>query len=137
MKKTVLVLCVGFLLFAGSGCTTSTLKWTPPVPEERSSSGSEVVWNLEAVNNGIYLFYYIPVFCGSTSRANRGDYRFFRHLINERHAYRLLNGNLKKLKADDVEDVTVSYASNGWTGLGIFWSRSFNAKAKAVKKSLK
>lgn len=137
MKKKFTVLCAGILLLFSSGCATSTLKWYPAVPGEKSSSGAQVVWNLEAVNNGIYLFYYIPFFCGSTSRANRGDYRFFRDLVNERHAYRLLQGRLKQLKADDVEDVSVTYASNGWAGLGIFWSRSFNAKGKAVKKSRK
>ena len=137
MRKILPLFCAGALLFFSCGCTTSTLKWTPPVAGEKSAAGSEVVWNLEAVNHGIYLFYCIPFFCGSTSRPNRGDYRFFSHLVNERHAYRMLHGSLKKLKADTVEDVTVSCSSNGWVGLGIFWSRSFNAKGKAVKKKRK
>lgn len=137
MKKRVSFLCAAILLLTCSGCTTSTLKWRAPAPGEKSSSGSAVVWNLEAVNNGVYLFYYLPVFSGSSSRPNRGDYKFFRHRINERHALRLLQVNLKKLKADSLEDVTVSYNSNGWIGLGIFWSRSFNAQGKAVKKNRK
>ena len=41
------------------------------------------------------------------------------------------------LKADAVEDVSVIYKSNGWCGLGIFWSRSFMARGKAVKKTEK
>ena len=137
MKKLSALLCAGLLLLVCSGCTTSTLKWTPPAVGEKSSSGAEVVWHLEAVNHGIYLFYYIPVFCGATSRPNRGDYRFFRHLVNERNAYRMLQDNLGRLKAERLEDVSVSFASDGWAGLGIFWSRNFNAKGKAVKKKQK
>ena len=137
MKTKLTVLCAGLLLLLSSGCTTSTLKWRPPAAGEKSASGAEVVWNLEADNHGIYLFYYIPLFCGSTSRPNRGDYRFFSDLVNERQAYRMLQGSLKRLKADRVEDVTVSFMSSGWAGLGIFWSRNFYAEGKAVKKKRK
>jgi hypothetical protein len=126
---------VAALLLLGTGCATSTLKWEKPLPGEKSSSGNKVVWHLEGVSNGIYLFYYIPIVCGHSKRPNRFDYQFFLHWINEKHALRLLNSKLKPLKADAVEDVAVNYKSNGWVGLGIFWSRSFMARGKAVKKS--
>ena len=125
------------LLLSVTGCATSTLKWELPQPGEKSSSGSKVVWHLEGVSNGIYLFYYIPIVCGHSKRPNRFDYQFFLHWINEKHALRLLNSKLKPLKADAVEDVSVIYKSNGWCGLGIFWSRSFMARGKAVKKTEK
>lgn len=134
MKK-LLPVFFGCLLLVCSGCTTSTLSWTPAQKGEKSSSGKEVLWHLEGVNNGIYLFYYIPVVCGRTSRPNRGDYQFFRHWVNEKHALRLLHSKLIPLKAQSVEDITVKYRASGWAGLGIFWSRSFMARGKAVKKS--
>ncbi|MBO5792430.1 MAG: hypothetical protein J6S54_08155 [Lentisphaeria bacterium] len=136
MKKNLFAVIISVLIL-GSGCATSTLKWIPAQPGEKSSSGNKVVWDLEAVNNGIYLFYCIPIVCGHTWRPNRFDYQFFLHWINEKHALRLLNCRNKALKVDDVEDVAVVYKSNGWPGLGIIWSRSFMARGKAVKKSQK
>ena len=136
MKKSFFAAIISVLIL-GSGCATSTLKWTPARPGEKSDAGNKVVWNLEAVNNGISLFYDIPIVCGHTRSPNRFDYQFFLHWINEKHALRLLNSRNKPLKADKVEDVTVVYKSNGWPGLGIFWSRSFMARGKAVKKSQK
>lgn len=136
MKKSIIAVIASILLL-GSGCATSTLKWTPAAKGEKSSGGRKVLWDLEAVNNGIYLFYYIPIVCGSTRRPNRSDYQFFLHWINEKHAHRLLSSRLKPLKADAVDDVSVIFKSNGWPGLGIFWSRSFMARGKAVKKSQK
>jgi hypothetical protein len=136
MKKICCLAGALLMLFA-SGCATSTLKWTPAQPGEMSSEGNRVLWHLEGVNNGLYLFYYIPIVCGHTRRPNRFDYQFFLHWINEKHGYRLLESRLAPLRADGVEDVTVVCKSNGWPGLGIFWSRSFIAKGKAVKKSRK
>ena len=135
MKKFSLAAMMMLLLLAGPGCATSTLTWTPAEKGEKSSTGKKVLYHLEGVNNGIYLFYYIPIVCGHTKRPNRFDYQFFMHWINEKHALRLLHSKLKPLKADSVEDITVTYKSNGWPGLGIFWSRSFMTQGKAVKKS--
>lgn len=136
MKKTAPFLLI-LLLLCGSGCATSTLKWTAGNAGEKSSSGQQVLWHLEGVNNGLYLFYWIPVFCGDSRWPNRWDYEFFEHAVNEKHALRLLNCRLKQLKADTVEDVSITYRTNGWPGLGIFWTRSFIAKGKAVKKMKK
>lgn len=133
MKKICCLAGVLVLLFC-SGCATSTLKWIPAQPGEKSSVGNPVLWHLEGVSNGIYLFYYIPIVCGHSKRPNRFDYQFFLHWINEKHALRLLECRLKPLKADGTDDVSVVYKSNGWIGLGIFWSRSFLVKGKAVKK---
>jgi hypothetical protein len=137
MKRFFCMTAAVLLLAGSAGCATSSLKWRAARPGEKSSTGKEVLWDLEAVNNGVYLFYCIPIVCGHTKRPNRWDYQFFLHWINEKHALRLLNSRLKPLKADAVEDVSVVYRSNGWIGLGIFWSRSFMARGKAVKKSRK
>ena len=136
MKKKCCSAGAVLLLFC-TGCATSTLKWTPAEAGEKSSSGNTVLWHLEGVSNGVYLFYYIPIVCGHSNRPNRFDYQFFKHWINEKHALRLLHCKLKPLKADMVEDISVICNSNGWPGLGIFWSRSFMARGKAVKKMRK
>ena len=136
MKKTVFVF-FAVLLLLSSGCVTSSLRWQAPPPGTKTSYGTPVEWELEGVNNGIYLFYYIPIICGHVRRPNRFDYQLFKHWIDEKHAIQLLHSRLKPLKAKSVEDISVSYKANGWPGLGIFWSRSFAAKGKAVKKSRK
>lgn len=134
MKRSLLMSLLLILLLGSSGCATSSLKWSAAAPGDKSRSGKKVLWHLQGVNNGIYLFYYIPIVCGHTKRPNRWDYQFFLHWINEKHADRLLRSRLKQLRAADVEDVSVEFKSNGWCGLGIFWSRSFTAKGKAVGK---
>lgn len=134
MKKAFHILLL-FLLLATAGCSTSTLQWQPVKAGTTSKSGKKALWHLKGVNNGIYLFYYIPFFCGSPTRPNRWDYKFFRHCTGEKHAMILMNSKLKQLKADAVEDLKIKYNSNGWPGLGIIWSRSFYATGTAVKKN--
>ncbi|MBR2373957.1 MAG: hypothetical protein IKA87_06975 [Lentisphaeria bacterium] len=132
MRKVINFFLLLMLLIT-AGCTTSSLKWSPAGEGETSLSGKKAVWKLNAVNNGLYLFYYIPFFCGSPTRPNRWDYKFFRHCTGEKHALMLLNSKNRQLKADAVEDVKIKYNTNGWIGLGILWSRSFSASGIAVK----
>ncbi len=136
MKKGAVSFLAAVLLVCG-GCATSLLSWRPAEGTRCSSSGDRVLWDLQGSNKGFYLFYWITIFCGDSNRPNRSDYDVFRHRINEKHAYVLLRSRLKPLKADAVEDVSVTFQSNGWYGLGIVWVRSLSARGVAVKKAKK
>ncbi|MCI5778496.1 MAG: hypothetical protein MR051_01530 [Lentisphaeria bacterium] len=130
MKKSYLA-AVALLL---AGCAqTSTLQWTAPVPGQQSRSGAPVLWNLTAVNNGMYLFYFIPVWCGYNTRPNRHDYELGKHLLTEPEMRRMLDCHLQELKADRVEDVEFTESSSGALGLWIIWKRSMRATGVAVK----
>ena len=133
MKRGAVFFLAAVLLGCG-GCATSILTWRPVTETRYSSTGKRVLWDLQGSNKGFYLFYWIPVFCGDSNRPNRSDYDVFRHRINEKHAYVLLKSRLKPLKADAVDDVSVTYQNNGWYGLGIVWVRSLSARGVAVKK---
>lgn len=118
------------------GCVrTSTLEWSKPVPGAVSSSGKPVVWQLKARNCGLYLFNIIPIWSGKETRPNRKDYRIGRDLVNEWDMRRLLDSQLHKLGAEEVEDVQMNYYSSGAWGLWIFWKKSMVATGLAVKKS--
>lgn len=130
MKKSFLA-AIALLL---AGCAqTSTLHWTAPVPGQRSRSGTPVLWNLTAVNNGMYLFYFIPLWCGYNTRPNRHDYELGKHLLTEPEMRRMLDCHLQELKADRVEDVEFAESSSGALGLWIIWKRSMRATGVAVK----
>ena len=133
MKK-IRILFLAAVLFICGGCATSVLTWRPVKEKRFSSSGGRVLWDLQGSNRGIYLFYWIPIFCGDSNGPNRSDYDIFRHRINEKHAHILLYSRLRPLKADAVDDISVTYRANGWYGLGIFWIRSLSARGVAVKK---
>ena len=134
MKRGSLLFLAAVLLICG-GCATSLLTWRQVKEERFSSAGNRALWDLQGSNKGFYLFYWIPIFCGDSNCPNRSDYDLFRHRINEKHAYVLLRSRLKPLKADGVDDVSVTYQSNGWYGLGIVWVRSLSARGVAVKKA--
>lgn len=119
-----------------SGCAhTSTLTWTPGLPEQRTSSGKKVMWNLTGVNNGMYLFNCIPLWCGYPTRPNRHDYELFQHLLTVPEMRKLLDDKLKELGADAVEDIEISETSSGAIGLWIVWKRSMRATGCAVKNN--
>ena len=120
-----------------AGCVrTSTLNWYPPAPDQKSSSGNPVVYNLEAYNCGLYLFYFIPVWSGRPAYPNRKDYKSFAHFVNEEDTRRMMDIHLKKWGAEKVEDLSFS-TDNSWLwGLGILWRRSISAKGVAVKNPI-
>ena len=67
MKHWTFGLLLSALLLT-AGCNTSMIRSTPPLPGQASASGRAVVGNIEASNTGLYLFYWLPVWSGSTTR---------------------------------------------------------------------
>ena len=134
MKKYCQSVVFATLLLLGAGCVrTSTLEWVKPETETFSSSGKPVVYHLNARNCGLYLFNVIPIWSGKVDMPNRKDYELWEDMVNYWDMRRLLDRELKRLGADEVEDISMkSYSSGAW-GLWIFWKKSMTATGVAVK----
>ena len=117
-----------------AGCNTSLIRSTPPVPGQLSSSGRQVVGNIEASNTGEYLFYWLPVWSGSTPRPNRREYNMFSDRLHNRYMYPMLENRAKLLKGDGVEDIVSRESSSGWMTLWILWRRTRFLSAVAVDR---
>ena len=131
MKRYLSVALMALFL---AGCAhTSTLSWEPPVPGQKSSEGNPVVWNMSAENNGMFLFYYFPIWSGHPTSPNRFDYKLCQNKLTRANMRRLLECKLEPLKADRVEDVKITESSSGMAGLWIIWKRSVRGEGVAVK----
>lgn len=126
---------LGALLIIGcAGCShTSSLSWEAPAPGQRSSSGNEVLWNLTAVNRGMYLFNLIPLWSGYETRPNRHEYKIGQDMLTRPAMRRMMDVHLDKWDADKVEDIEISESSSGAFSLWIVWRRTMTATGVAVK----
>lgn len=136
MKRSVLFSAVAslVLLFADGCAHTSRLTWSPAEPGQKSGKGYPVLYNLRGINTGVYLFYFIPLWCGEPGHPNQMDYDTFCNYVRPRDADRLMRSYLHKLEADDIDDLRYQISSTGWMTLWIFWKRTITAQAVAVKK---
>ncbi len=116
-----------------SGCTTSSLIETPPVPGQVSSSGYPVAANFKAMNSGVFLFYFLPLWTGSPGRPDQRDYDLFLNQLRPKYARMMMDARLERLEADAVEDFRIRNSASGWWTLWIFWKRSFYASGVAVR----
>lgn len=134
MKKLIILSLLSSAIVLLNGCVrTSTLEWIKPEQQICSSSGKPVLWHLKARNCGLYLFNVIPIWSGKVNYPNRKDYELWQDMVNYWDMRRLLDRELKRLGADEVEDIKMnSYSSGAW-GLWIFWKKSMTATAVAVK----
>jgi hypothetical protein len=131
MKK---IICGALLLLFACGCAhTSALDWTKPAPNQVSKEGNPVMWNVYAVNRGMYLFNLIPLWSGYPSRPNRHEYLIGQHKLTRGQMRRMLELNLDKWGADRIEDVEISSSSSGAFSLWIIWRRTMQARGVAVK----
>ena len=131
MKNALSTIAAALILV---GCAqTSTLKWTKAEPGQRSSTGNPVLWNLTATNNGMFLFNWIPLWTGYSTRPNRHDYEILKNDMTVPETRRLLEDKLAELEADEVEDWKIEEKSVGAPGLWIVWMRTVRATGVAVK----
>lgn len=131
MKNVIFATAAALML---AGCAeTSTLAWTKAEPGQLSKSGNRVLWNLSAVNNGMFLFNCIPLWTGYSTRPNRHDYEILQNCMTVPETRRLLSDKVKQLGADRVEDWEIEETSTGAPGLWIVWMRTVRARGVAVK----
>lgn len=133
MKQLVFCLMLPALVLL-AGCNTSYIRSTPPLPGQVSGTGRTVVGNIEASNTGFYLFYWLPVVSGSTTRPNRREYNMFSDRLHNRYMYPMLEVRAKLLKGNAVEDIVSQESSTGWWSLWILWRRTRFLSAVAVDK---
>ncbi len=134
MKRFLKIISGAAVLMIFCGCVrTSTLEWIKPAPDTVSSSGKKVLWHLKARNCGVYLFNVVPIWSGKVNYPNRKDYELWQDMVNYWDMRRLLDRELKRLGADEVEDISMKSYSTGAWGLWIFWKRSMTADGVAVK----
>ena len=134
MKRFLKTVSGAAVLMMFCGCVrTSSLEWIKPAPDTVSSSGKKVVWHLKARNCGVCLFNVVPIWSGKVNYPNRKDYDLWRDMVNYWDMRRLLDHELKRLGADEVEDISMQSYSTGAWGLWIFWKRSMTAQGVAVK----
>ena len=134
MKRFLKIISGAAVLMIFCGCVrTSTREWIKPAPDTVSSSGKKVLWHLKARNCGVYLFNVVPIWSGKVNYPNRKDYELWQDMVNYWDMRRLLDRELKRLGADEVEDISMKSYSTGAWGLWIFWKRSMTADGVAVK----
>lgn len=121
------------LLFAVGCAHTSTLDWEKPYPGQRSSTGNPVVYNLKAVNRGMFLFNCIPLWSGDAGSPNQHEYDLLMDTVTRPKVRKMMELHLKKMGADKVEDLKFSTSSAGAFSLWIIWRRTAIAEGVAVK----
>ena len=134
MKKILFSLVI---LLSVCGCTTSKLVATKPYEEQKSSAGNRVVANVKGEINGLYLFYWIPLWSGEPWRPNERDYDTFTHYVTPAYMSRMLDNYRRRHKYDAVEDLEINRVNRGWWSLGILWVRSIYGSAVMTEKMKK
>ena len=138
MKRISLLSAAALLLaFCGSGCVTSTLKYTPADPGTKSSNGSPVSYVVEGMNSGVYLFYCIPLWTGNPRNPNQRDYDLFRHRIDDKAIYRMFDVAAQRMHSARYEDAVITHRSSGVWTLWIVWKRSVHGRALLVSEKAK
>lgn len=125
--------CVAVMLLCAGCAHTSTLEWEKAYPDQVSSEGNPVLWNLTATNRGMYLFNFIPLWTGHPTHPNRHEYEIGQDMLSRPQMRRMMDIHLKKWGADKVEDVQVSSSSSGAFSLWIVWRKTMRATGVAVK----
>ena len=98
MRKISVLPVILLIVVFFAGCTTSQVSHLPAVAGQKSSTGREVVANLKGSNNGLFLFYYIPLWSGSVTRPNRRNYECFENQLRPKYLMRMLNARAEKLE---------------------------------------
>ncbi len=128
------MVAVALGLTAGGGCATSVVVHQPPVAGQLSSSGTPVVGNLSGSISGVYLFNLVPLWSGVPGRPNRNEYDMFVDYAREPCLLEMLNRRAGQLKGDGIEDVVWKEHSTGAFTLWLFWKRTVDGSAVAVRK---
>ena len=131
-RRFPLAAAVAALLLCG--CATSTLRITPAEPGRLPNDGRYVAYSLEGMNSGVYLFYFIPLWSGSTSHPNENRLEVFCHRINDKAIYRMFDGADTRLRTHGVADVFVETRSTGIWTLWIVWKRSVHGRGVLVSR---
>lgn len=126
MKKIALFLSVVAVGLLFAGCASVEAVQNPNLNGQRVSLSGTPVAHLNAQNWGIYLFS-IPLLTGSTT--SPGDIAVLEDTVNVESMIPVVTAKSKELKATRTLDLASQYSVGGF----IFYTRSINVSANAVK----
>ena len=133
MKKLFIGLILWGLIFAASGCNTSTVAIERPREAVTLADGSTVVAYMTGENATYYLFGFIPFFTTNPNRPNTRDYEFFSDRLSEIRNADMLTKFAKRLEADRAVDIQHKRESYGAWSLWIVNPVFITSTATAVK----
>lgn len=141
MKKHIFLTALALSGLFFSGCATSTVKFTPPLPEQTAAAPEniEVVGNVKGSNWGLFLFNckYLPLASGNYRRPDTKDYHLCSNWIKPGYMREMLLTRAKKEGADHLRDVEIQQDSTGYFSLFIVWRRDISGSAVAAKQNRK
>ena len=117
-----------------AGCAASTWRITPAAKGRMSKSGKHVVFSIEGMNSGVYLFYYIPLWSGSPTNPNENRVDMFRHEVDDKAIFRMFDEANNRMHTDGVEEISIDRRSVGVWTLWILWKRSVHGRALLVSR---
>lgn len=126
MKKIALFLSVAAVALLFAGCASVEAVQNPNLNGQRVSLSGTPVAHLNAQNWGIYLFT-IPLLTGSTT--SPGNIAVLEDTVNVESMIPMVTAKSSELKASRTLDLASQYSVGGF----IFYTRSINVSANAVK----
>ncbi|WP_294504516.1 hypothetical protein [uncultured Victivallis sp.] len=126
MKKIALFLSVAAVALLFAGCASVEAVQNPNLNGQRVSLSGTPVAHLNAQNWGIYLFT-IPLLTGSTT--SPGNIAVLEDTVNVESMIPMVTAKSNELKASRTLDLASQYSVGGF----IFYTRSINVSANAVK----
>ena len=126
MKKIMLILPVAALGLLFAGCANIEVVQNPELNGEKISLDGAPVAHLNAQNWGVYLFS-LPLWTGSTDSV--GAVAVFKDTVNVDSMVPVVTAKSRELKATHTLDLASQY----WVAGFIFYVRSINVSANAVK----
>ena len=126
MKKIALFLSVAAVALLFAGCASVEAVQNPNLNGQRVSLSGTPVAHLNAQNWGIYLFT-IPLLTGSTT--SPGNIAVLEDTVNVESMIPMVTAKSRELKASRTLDLASQYSVGGF----IFYTRSINVSANAVK----
>ena len=126
MKKIALFLSVAAVALLFAGCASVEAVQNPNLNGQRVSLSGTPVAHLNAQNWGIYPFS-LPLFAGSTE--SPGSIAVLEDTVNVESMIPMVTAKSRELKASRTLDLASQYSVGGF----IFYTRSINVSANAVK----
>ena len=126
MKKIALFLSVAAVALLFAGCASVEAVQNPNLNGQRVSLSGTPVAHLNAQNWGIYLFT-IPLLTGSIT--SPGNIAVLEDTVNVESMIPMVTAKSNELKASRTLDLASQYSVGGF----IFYTRSINVSANAVK----
>jgi hypothetical protein len=99
--------------------------------QQLTTGGETTIAHLNGNNYGYYLFGWIPLIAGDTSKTN--SWVLFKDTVTEEAVVQMVTRTSKELGATKTTDLVSRFDSTGLRTLFIFWYFNVQVSANAVK----